>query len=74
MTVIDRYGIMRVESRRQQKFPTENNRDDIEDYTFKWNPLFLLSAIVLLIGVMILSYKGYLDTRAVNYPFQGPKV
>lgn len=74
MTVIDRHGIMRVESRRQQKFPTENNRDDIEDYTFKWNPLFLLSAIVLLIGVMILSYKGYLDTRAVNYPFQGPKV
>lgn len=24
--------------------------------------------------IAALSYRGYLDTQAVNYPYQGPKV
>jgi hypothetical protein len=73
-TVIDRHGILRVESRRQQKIPTENGRDYDDDNKFKLSRTCIYSTIVLLFAIMMLSYRGYLDTRAVNYPYQGPKV
>lgn len=49
-----------------EEIPIENR--------YSINPLWTLSTLILLSAIMALSYRGYLDTLAINYPFQGPKV
>lgn len=56
------------------KVLTENEQDCVEDDKYKLSRTCVYSTIVLLFGIIVLSYRGYLDTQAVNYPYQGPKV
>lgn len=72
--IIDRHGILRTEGRRQPKAQPEINRDNIYEEKFTLSRMWILSTFVLLCGIVALSYRGYLDTRAVNYPYEGPKV
>lgn len=69
--VNDRHGILKTDGRRQPKNPPESERENGDDNKFI---LFTLSTIVLLCAIVALTYRGYLDTRAVNYPYQGSKV
>lgn len=72
--IIDRQGILRTEVRRPLKAQSESNRDSIDDDKFTLSRTWVFSTIVLLTAIVVLSYRGYLDTRAVNYPYEGPKV
>jgi len=72
--IIDRQGILRTEGRRQPKAQSESNRDNIYEDKLTLSRTWILSTIVLLCGIVALTYRGYLDTRAVNYPYEGPKV
>jgi len=72
--IIDRQGILRTEGRRPLKAQSESNRDSIDDDKFTLSRTWIFSTIVLLTAIVALSYRGYLDTRAVNYPYEGPKV
>lgn len=72
--IIDRQGIFRTEGRRLPKAQSESNRDNIYEDKFTLSRTLILSTIVLLCGIVALTYRGYLDTRAVNYPYEGPKV
>lgn len=64
-------GILKTDGRRQ-RITSENNRENDDKFTFSW-PM-ILSTILLLCAIIALTYRGYLDTRAVNYPYEGPKV
>lgn len=64
-------GILKTDGRRQ-RIPPENNEENVKKFTFSWT--MILSTIVLLCAIVALTYRGYLDTRAVNYPYEGPKV
>lgn len=64
-------SILKTDGRRQRITP-ENNRENDKKLTFSW-PM-ILSTTLLLCAIVALTYRGYLDTRAVNYPYEGPKV
>lgn len=66
MSGSDHHGIMKTDGKRPTKIPS--------DRKFMSSRVWILSTVVLLIAIIALTYRGYLDTRAVNYPFQGPKV
>lgn len=54
--------------------PLEDNEENPIENRYSLNPLWTLSTLILLSAIMALSYRGYLDTLAINYPFHGPKV
>ncbi|VVC45722.1 Hypothetical protein CINCED_3A016332 [Cinara cedri] len=66
--------ILRTDFKPITQLPPENNEDISNGGLFSLSPLWTLSTVILLCAIMALSYRGYLDTQAINYPFQGPKV
>lgn len=72
--VSDRHGILRTDGRRQTRFTSDNNQENIDENKFVSSKPWILSTTILLCVIAALSYRGYLDTQAVNYPYQGPKV
>lgn len=70
----DRHGVHKMDSRRQSKIALDSGRENIDDSKFTLSRTWVLSTVILLFAIVVLSYRGYLDTRAVNYPYQGAKV
>lgn len=72
--VNDRHGILKTEGRRQSKIMPDTDRENIDESKITLSRTWVFSTIILLCAIVVLSYRGYLDTRAVNYPYQGAKV
>lgn len=70
----DRHGILKTNGRRPAKTTSENNPGSIDGNSFISSKTWVMSTVLLLFAIVALTYRGYLDTQAVNYPYQGPKV
>lgn len=64
----------RTNERRQFKLSPENNQEHIDNNKFASSRLWITSTIILICAIILLAYRGYLDTQSVNYPYPGPKV